>query len=329
VLSNGCIVMHIVPDIAVPLAGHGSAQDRWLAAQQQVQAERLAAGGDESDAGSSSDAQHDNSTSEAESVDARREDVPAAATAEPLATQPSHSTVNMDLQTGQQAGTRMDAAAADDRLQTIEPQQRELGPLEQAAPSSSEPLSEEEQQQHLANADALNKAASMEAIRKAISVSVATASKGFSKRELPAGSVDCAKVYACVTRPARPASDGLAVKKSLGVSQIKRSFLIKQQVSHTCPRGVNGVAARLDELQAWIAVTALRLLGQSPMGLTHQLIGGHRPACMGRRQAAGASFPLAGGSGPCMMTPASSPTCWRCTCRCHLSAPLRHRRTSP
>lgn len=189
----------------MPLAaGGGSAQDRWIAAQQHVlersDVEISAAGFSSSDASGAqaapADAAGTGTTSDAIDLQAApavvstaaaaaRADAPASQLA-----QPGDVVENQTAQAGTIAEHR--AAAAVD-MQTVALTEH---PPEAGAPGGSNPFTDKEQRQQLANADALTKVANMEAIRKAISVSVASASKG----ELPAASVDCAKVgvMACV-----------------------------------------------------------------------------------------------------------------------------------
>jgi hypothetical protein len=190
----------------VPLAaGGGSAQDRWIAAQQRVlersDVEISAAVFSSSDASGAqaapADAAGTSSTSDASDLQAApaivsmdaaaaRADAPASQLA-----QPGDVVENQAAQAGTLAEHRA-AAAVDMQPGALTEHRPEAG----APGGGSNPSTDEEQRQQLANADALTRVADMEAVRKAISMSVASASTG----ELPAASVNCAKVgvMACV-----------------------------------------------------------------------------------------------------------------------------------
>jgi hypothetical protein len=204
-LHDAQISAPVSASASVPLAvGGGSAQDRWLAAQQRVQLEHAVRGPNGSGIGVATDAPDAqaapaNAAGTGSAIDSLQaaptniSTVAAAASVDapgPYVAQPGDITEHQTDQA--EIGTELQAAAAPDVQGTVPKKWEEDGPtsLGEAAPGSIEPLTNEEQRQQLANAAALTRVANMEAIRKAISVSVASASNG----ELPAASVDCAKV---------------------------------------------------------------------------------------------------------------------------------------
>lgn len=214
-LHHAQISARVFASASVPLAaGGGSAQDRWLTApQQRVQIEHPPRRPNGSGIGVATDtpdaqAAPSNAAGTGGAIDSLQtaptniSTVAAAASPNapgPHAAQPGEI---MEHQAGQAGiGLELRAAAAAPDVQSTVPNRWEQDgpdPLEGAVPGSTEPLTTEEQRKQPANADALTRVADMEAIRKAISMSVAAASQG----ELSAASVDCAKVGGIGTYPA-------------------------------------------------------------------------------------------------------------------------------
>lgn len=221
------------------------------------------------------------------------------------------------------AQSAADAQAAAHALTRDQLQPSDRDSYDQDSLDASGPLTDEEAAQQRANAAALSKAASMEAVRKAISASVAAASKG----ELPLESVDCAKVgsgftggtYITAVTAQRGHTPASSVQCISGL-HVCVSPLRCRELS-TCAAGLQ--VWRGSRLQGYWRVIPPDCQQWAPFSV-HQsrdsfsqppLFPWCRLASMARHPGTGGSSRPAAGSGRCTMTPASSPTCCRFLCR--------------